>query len=89
MVLDAVGALSVGGEKTVSRRAQVERSWEGQIGEIPLYLVLGRVGHRYDVEIRAFFGRPHPTAAQRARANAELRRLELPAWTAAIRAQRP
>jgi hypothetical protein len=63
--------------------------WEGQVGEIPLYQINARVGRRYNVDVWVFFGRRHPTAAQKARANAELRRLELPAWTAALRAQRP
>jgi hypothetical protein len=62
--------------------------WEGQVGTIPLYPVSARVGHRYNVDVWAFFGRRHPTAAERARADAELRRLQLPPWTAATRAQR-
>jgi hypothetical protein len=39
----------------------------------------GRAG-QYDVELRIFFGRAYPTRADRARAQAELFRLRLPAW---------
>jgi hypothetical protein len=65
------------------RIAQAEREypWEGQIGEIPLYAIGGRVsGQPYEVQISVLFGRNQPTEDQIVRADAELARLKLPDW---------
>ncbi len=66
------------------RMAQADRSdsWEGQVGEIPLYGIAGRVpGQQYELGILVFFGRSHPTAEQISAADAELARLKLPDWS--------
>jgi hypothetical protein len=54
--------------------------WEGQIREISLYRLYGRVGQQYDVDLWVFFGDGAMTPEQRARAQAMLDRLELPDW---------
>jgi hypothetical protein len=67
------------------RMAQADRSypWEGQIGEIPLYGIAGRVpGQKYEVDVLVFFGRGHPTPDQIAAVDVELARLKLPDWSA-------
>jgi hypothetical protein len=62
-------------------QAEREFPWEGQVGEVPLYSIGGRVhGQSYEVSIWVFFGRNHPTAEQVAAADAELARLNLPDW---------
>ncbi len=54
--------------------------WEGQVGDVPEYELLTRVPDQYEVEARIYFGRPIPTPAMRAAAEAELERLRLPDW---------
>jgi hypothetical protein len=54
--------------------------WEGQIREISLYRLFGRVGQQYDLDLWVFFGDGEPTREQRERAQATLDRLELPTW---------
>jgi hypothetical protein len=48
--------------------------------ELPLYRILGRFAGRYDLDAWVFYGRRHPTQAQRAAAQRELRRVRWPAW---------
>jgi hypothetical protein len=57
-------------------------SWGGFEGapQYPLCTIDGDRAGQYDVELRIFFGRAHPARADRARAQAELDRLRLPAW---------
>jgi hypothetical protein len=56
--------------------------WGGFEGapQYPLCTIEGDVAGRYDVELRIFFGRKHPTRTDRARAQAELNRLRFPTW---------
>jgi hypothetical protein len=54
--------------------------WEGQVGEVSLYRLWGWVGEQYNIDLWLFYGRPEPTAEQRARAQDMLDRLELPDW---------
>jgi hypothetical protein len=78
---DAAGA---GSARPPFRIAQATRSysWEGQIDDVPLFSIAGRApDQEYNVDITVFFGRPHPTRSQIARANAELERLRLPDWS--------
>ncbi len=64
------------------RQARRIYPWEGQIREIPLYHIGGRVpAQQYDVDIAVFFGRLHPTPGQIAAADAELTRLSFPDWS--------
>ena len=63
-------------------QAANETPWEGQVRDIPLYRIGGRVpGQPYDVDISIFVGRAEPTREQLARADEELRRLNLPDWS--------
>jgi hypothetical protein len=48
--------------------------------ELPLYRILGRFAGRYDLDLWVFYGRRHPTAAQRAAAQRELSGVSWPAW---------
>jgi hypothetical protein len=48
--------------------------------ELPLYRILGRFAGRDDLDLWVFFGRRHPTAAQRAAAQRELSGVRWPAW---------
>jgi hypothetical protein len=48
--------------------------------ELPLYRILGRFAGRYDLDLWVFYGRRHPTAAQRAAAQRELSGVRWPAW---------
>ena len=54
--------------------------WEGQVREISLYRLVGRVDEQYDVDLWMFYGRAEPTADQREQAQAALNRLVLPEW---------
>jgi hypothetical protein len=48
--------------------------------ELPLYRILGRFAGRYDLDVWVFYGRRHPTPAQRAAAQRELSGVRWPAW---------
>jgi hypothetical protein len=48
--------------------------------ELPLYRILGRFAGRYDLDVWVFYGRRHPTPAQRAAAQHELDGVRWPAW---------
>jgi hypothetical protein len=61
---------------------EVLPGWEGQVRDLPEYRLWTRVEEQYDVDLRVFFGRPHPTGAMLARAQAALDRLHLPDWGA-------
>jgi hypothetical protein len=54
--------------------------WEGQVRDLPEYVLWGRVGRQYQVDLRGYFGRPDPTEAMLAEAQAMLDGLELPDW---------
>lgn len=55
-------------------------SWEGQVRELPEYLLWGTVRGEYRIDLRVYFGRQDPTASMREEAQAMLDRLELPDW---------
>jgi hypothetical protein len=48
--------------------------------ELPLYRILGRFAGRYNLDVWVFYGRRHPTRAQRAAAQRELDGVRWPAW---------
>ena len=48
--------------------------------ELSLYRILGRFAGRYDLDVWVFYGRRHPTKAQRAAAQRELGGVRWPAW---------
>jgi hypothetical protein len=48
--------------------------------ELPLYRILGRFAGRYNLDLWVFYGRRHPTQAQRAAAQRELDGVRWPAW---------
>jgi hypothetical protein len=48
--------------------------------DLPLYRILGRFPGRYDLDLWVFYGRRHPTKAQRAAAQRELTAVRWPAW---------
>ena len=55
-------------------------SWEGQVRDIPDFVLVGRVYGAYDVDLHVYFGRARPTAAMWRSAQAALDRLRLPVW---------
>lgn len=58
--------------------ARVSPGWEGQPNsDVPMYQITAIVGN-YILEVDAFFGTQHPSAAQLASAQDELNRLEVP-----------
>lgn len=61
-------------------REFVRRDCPGKACEVPEYLLVAAYGDRYRVEIRLYFGRPDPTDAMRAEADAMLAGLEFPDW---------
>jgi len=62
--------------------ADLERrgAWEGQVRDVPEYVLWATVGRQYQVDLRVYFGRPDPTTAMLAEAQAMLDGLELPDW---------
>ncbi|HEX2111030.1 MAG TPA: hypothetical protein VHF67_05710 [Gaiellaceae bacterium] len=54
--------------------------WEGQVRDLPEYLLWGTTEGQYNVDLRVYFGRPDPTAAMLAEAQAMLHGLALPDW---------
>jgi hypothetical protein len=54
--------------------------WEGQIRDLPEYLLWGTVRGQYNLDLRVYFGRPEPTEAMLAEAQTTLDGLELPDW---------
>lgn len=54
--------------------------FEGMQSNRVLCTIEGARSGQYDVELRLFFGRAQPTRTDKARAQAELNRLRLPAW---------
>jgi hypothetical protein len=48
--------------------------------ELPLYRILGRFAGRYNLDLWVFYGRRHPTRAQRAATQHELNGVRWPAW---------
>ncbi len=64
------------------RLSQFERhsGWEGQVDDVPEYRLWATVDGQYRADIRVYFGRPEPTPAMRADADAMLAGLQLPNW---------
>ncbi len=56
--------------------------WEGQVRDLSLYQLFGRVDGEYDINLWVFYGRPEPSPEQRAAAQAMLDGLVLPDWGA-------
>jgi hypothetical protein len=54
--------------------------WEGQVRDLPEYLLWGTVRGQFNLDLRVYFGRPVPTEAMLAEAQAMLDGLELPDW---------
>jgi hypothetical protein len=54
--------------------------WEGQVRDLPEYVLWATVPEQYQVDLRLYFGRPDPTETMRAEAQAVLDGLELPDW---------
>jgi hypothetical protein len=54
--------------------------WEGQVRDLPEYVLWGTVRGQYHVDLRIYFGRPVPTGSMLAEAQAMLDGLELPDW---------
>jgi hypothetical protein len=48
--------------------------------DLPLYRILGRFPGRYNLDLWVFYGRRHPTKAQRAAAQREVSGVRWPAW---------
>jgi hypothetical protein len=55
-------------------------AWEGQVRDLPEYLLQATVRGQYNVDLRVYFGRPNPSEETRSQAQAMLERLELPDW---------
>jgi hypothetical protein len=78
----------LGGDETFPAReppfslAEFERrpGWEGQVRDLPEYLLWGTVRGQYNLDLRVYFGRPEPTEAMLAEAQTMLDGLELPDW---------
>jgi hypothetical protein len=64
------------------RLADFERhaAWEGQIRDLPQYVLRASKAGEYELELRVFFGRPTPTPELADEADAMLARLRLPDW---------
>lgn len=60
------------------RGAPIEHGFEG-VSDRHAFVRVGAAVHGLTVEVDAWFGRAHPTKAQLARADAEVRRLRFPA----------
>ncbi len=54
--------------------------WEGQVRDLPEYVLWGTVHRQYQVELRVYFGRPDPTKAMLDNAQAMLDGVLLPDW---------
>jgi hypothetical protein len=54
--------------------------WQGQVRDLPAYVLWATVRHRYQVDLRVYLGRPDPAEATLAEAQAMLDGLELPDW---------
>jgi hypothetical protein len=55
-------------------------SWEGQVRDLPEYILWGTVRGEYQVDLRVYFGQPEPTDAMRDEAQTMLDGLRLPEW---------
>jgi hypothetical protein len=55
-------------------------SWEGQVRDLPEYMLWGTVAGQYQVDLRVYFGRPDPTDAMLDEAQLTLEGLVLPDW---------
>jgi hypothetical protein len=56
------------------------RGWEGQVRNLPEYLLLGTVRAQYNIDLRIYFGRTDPTGQMLGDAQHMLDSLELPDW---------
>lgn len=54
--------------------------WEGQVGNLPEYVLWATTGDRYFVDLRVYFGRAQPTAAMLAEADAVVSSIRFPDW---------
>jgi hypothetical protein len=54
--------------------------WEGQMRNLPEYVLWRTVRGEYRIDLRVYFGRPDPSGAMREEAQAMLDGLELPDW---------
>ena len=61
---------------------QFERreSWEGQVRDIPEYVLWGTVRSQYQLDLRVYFGQPDPSEEMLAEAQAMVDGLVLPDW---------
>jgi hypothetical protein len=59
---------------------EARAAWEGQVRDLPEYLLLATVRGQYNLDLRVYFGRPEPSEEMRSQAQAMLDRLELPDW---------
>jgi hypothetical protein len=55
-------------------------AWEGQVRDLPEYLLWARVGDQYQLEVRVFFGQSDPAPELLREADAVLAGLRLPEW---------
>ena len=56
--------------------------WEGQVRNLPEYVLWAATGDRYFVDLRVYFGRAQPTAAMLAEADAVISSIRFPDWGA-------
>lgn len=54
--------------------------WQGQVRDLPKYVLGAAAWDRHMVELQVYFGQSHPTEEMVAEADAVLRALELPDW---------
>jgi hypothetical protein len=71
---------AIHGRLVLARAQQQCGSFEGMPRTVATCSMRAQVRGRYDVDGWIVYGRPHPTAAQKARAQAELDRLLFPRW---------
>jgi hypothetical protein len=79
---DREGDESVRGRRPPFSLGDFDRrsGWEGQVRDLPEYVLWGTVRRQYQVDLRVYFGRPDPTEAMLAEAQTMLDGLELPDW---------
>lgn len=63
-----------------SRSSSGETTGRGQVRNLPEYRLWGTLEKDTHLDLRVYFGRPHPSKSMRAEAQAMLDGLELPDW---------